>query len=205
MTAPVDARPTLTPRQVQVVAGLARGGTEASIGRALGVARATVHRHVENAARAAGVSGHRHAGLVDFGYRTGVLAGLTPEPRARIVLSPRMADVLDGLARGVGLPEIAVELGLSEGTVRTHAKRLYAALGVGCRAHAVAIGWQCGLLADRDAARPAATRVGEAGIRELWGRWLAGDRVGGGARACLRPMPMAPASGSYRRVNSLSP
>lgn len=31
----------------------------------------------------------------------------------------------------------------------------------------------------RDAARPVATRVGEAGIRELWGRWLSGTGFDG--------------------------
>jgi DNA-binding NarL/FixJ family response regulator len=53
-------------------------------------------------------------------------------------LSPREVDVLGGLARGRLLKEVAVELGVSEHTVKTYLKRIYAKLKVRSSRAAVA-------------------------------------------------------------------
>lgn len=55
------------------------------------------------------------------------------------VLTPRERDVLVCLARGRGAAEIAAELGVSAHTVRTHANKIFAKLGVHSRLEAVAM------------------------------------------------------------------
>jgi DNA-binding NarL/FixJ family response regulator len=53
-------------------------------------------------------------------------------------LSSREREVLAQLARGLTNPEIALELSVSENTVRFHLKHIFAKLGVGNRTEAVA-------------------------------------------------------------------
>ncbi|MEV6833562.1 helix-turn-helix transcriptional regulator [Streptomyces sp. NPDC051133] len=61
-------------------------------------------------------------------------------------LSPRLVDVLQALAAGETLSETATRLSLSEDTVKTHRRRLYARLGARTGAHAVAIASRSELL-----------------------------------------------------------
>jgi DNA-binding CsgD family transcriptional regulator len=60
----------------------------------------------------------------------------TPAPAGR--LTPREREILAWVARGKTNREIAAELYLSPGTVRKHLDNVYAKLGVGSRAGAVA-------------------------------------------------------------------
>jgi two-component system nitrate/nitrite response regulator NarL len=62
------------------------------------------------------------------------------------VLSERERQVLAGFARGCSIPDLAAELYLGTSTVKTHAQRLYAKLGVSDRAAAVAEAMRQGLL-----------------------------------------------------------
>lgn len=55
-----------------------------------------------------------------------------------IALSPRERQMLEGLARGLRYSDLAAELGISIETVRTHLRRTYAKLKVGCRSEAIA-------------------------------------------------------------------
>ncbi len=80
-----------------------------------------------------------------------VATGLAKEIRRHAaqsgpVLSPREREVLQHIARGRSIPEIAAELFLAPSTVKTHAKRLYEKLAVGDRAAAVAEAMRRGLL-----------------------------------------------------------
>ncbi|WP_211323410.1 response regulator transcription factor [Amycolatopsis palatopharyngis] len=61
-------------------------------------------------------------------------------------LSPRRQQVLELLATGATNPQIALALGLSVDTVKTHVKVLLRRLEVVSRAEAVAVGYQRGLL-----------------------------------------------------------
>lgn len=56
---------------------------------------------------------------------------------ARLGLTPAEIDVAEALARGLSNPEIAAELGITRGTVRTHLAHVYAKLGVHSRVRAV--------------------------------------------------------------------
>jgi DNA-binding NarL/FixJ family response regulator len=65
---------------------------------------------------------------------------------AHATLTPRESAVLAGLARGLGNKGIARELGVAEGTVKTHVKGLLGKLGAGSRTHAVRLAQQRGLV-----------------------------------------------------------
>jgi two-component system nitrate/nitrite response regulator NarL len=78
-------------------------------------------------------------------------AGLAGEIRRRgeaqtPVLTPREGEVLNYIAQGHSIPEIAAELFLAPSTIKTHVQRLYEKLGVGDRAAAVAAAMRRGLI-----------------------------------------------------------
>lgn len=139
-------RPLLTRRQTQILAGIARGHSNAQIGTDLGITTAGVHSHVQRICTRLGTSSR--AGLVGHGYRTGILTGLAPEPRPQLTPLPdRLHQVLDAMARGLTNEQIGQELHLAEDTVKRYAQRLYDRLSAtGGRPHAVALAYQHGLL-----------------------------------------------------------
>ena len=142
MTRPVPTR--LSRRQIHMLAGAARGQTNDQIAAALGVKHATVSSTLLRAGRELG-TGSR-AGMVHRAYQEGFLAGLAPEPRPDLHISHAQAAVLRGLAQGCSAQEMAVILHVSPNTVKTHLRKLFTALGATSRSHAVALGWQHGLL-----------------------------------------------------------
>lgn len=80
-----------------------------------------------------------------------IAAGLASEIRLRArndapVLTPREREVLNLIAAGRSLPEIARELILGLTTVKTHVQHLYEKLGVSDRAAAVAEAMRRGLI-----------------------------------------------------------
>jgi DNA-binding CsgD family transcriptional regulator len=66
-------------------------------------------------------------------------------PRTKVP-TPKQLAVLRGIARGLTSAEIAVELGITPHTARTHAYFLQKRMGARNRAHAVALGYDWGLL-----------------------------------------------------------
>ncbi|MGW1998464.1 response regulator transcription factor [Embleya sp. NPDC001921] len=65
-------------------------------------------------------------------------------------LTGRQFDILLGLAHGWTDKRIAGELHIAAYTAKTHVKVLFQALGASNRAHAVAIGYETGLLRNGD-------------------------------------------------------
>lgn len=135
---------TITRQERIVIAGIARGHSTAQIARHLDISRFTIKSHLVRAGGRLGV--RNRAGIVGAAYRTGILAGLKPEPHRPVQLQPREAQVLFGMAYGLDNLTIGMELGLAEDTVKTYAKRLFRKLGAEDRAHAVALGYQHGYL-----------------------------------------------------------
>lgn len=62
------------------------------------------------------------------------------------LLSERELQVLQGMAHGLSNATIGAAHHLSEDTIKTHARRLFKKLGAQDRAHAVAIGYERGIL-----------------------------------------------------------
>lgn len=64
-------------------------------------------------------------------------------------LSPREVEVLRGVADGCTNREIGLRLQVTEDTVKTHMRRIFAKLGARDRAHAVRLGMDGGALDPR--------------------------------------------------------
>jgi DNA-binding NarL/FixJ family response regulator len=150
----------LTPCQIRVIAGLARGHLAHRIATDLGISPRSVHGHILRAAARAELTGRPQPQLVDYAYRHGYLARLEPEQRPQVfALSARLAQTLDCIARGLSVNGIAAELGVGPDTAHEYRRRLYRLLDARTRAHAVAIGWQLGLFGP---ARTVPATVGRA-------------------------------------------
>jgi two-component system, NarL family, response regulator YdfI len=75
-------------------------------------------------------------------------AAITPSNEP-VNLTDRELEVLQSVARGERSKEIAVQLGISERTVKAHLASIYSKLGVDSRAAAIAVAAQMGLLASQ--------------------------------------------------------
>ena len=64
-------------------------------------------------------------------------------------LTPRQADILHGLCRGLSNAEIGARLHISEDSVKTTAKHLFIRLGARNRTHAVALAYSAGRIQVR--------------------------------------------------------
>ncbi|MFF0445003.1 response regulator [Streptomyces sp. NPDC004609] len=69
------------------------------------------------------------------------------------VLTPREREVLTLMGHGLSNNELAVELTLSEATVKTHVARIFAKLTLRDRAQAVVLAYETGLVSPGEAAR----------------------------------------------------
>lgn len=83
--------------------------------------------------------------------------GSQPQPASPVVpvgiLTVRESQILAGIARGLSSHQLGRELGVSTDTVKSTASRMFRKLGVGDRAHAVAVAYKTGLLpVDRQVA-----------------------------------------------------
>lgn len=70
------------------------------------------------------------------------LSQYLPQP----ALSPREAEVLSFVAKGLSNREVAEQLGTSEGTIRIHVQHILSKLNAGDRTHAVTIALERGIL-----------------------------------------------------------
>ncbi|MGH3671395.1 MAG: response regulator [Pseudonocardiaceae bacterium] len=70
----------------------------------------------------------------------------TPTPAEMEQLTPREREVLSLMARGLSNADVAIELFISEATVKTHLARIMMKLGVREKAQAVAAAYQTGLV-----------------------------------------------------------
>jgi NarL family two-component system response regulator YdfI len=81
--------------------------------------------------------------LAQMNHSSGASQSIQP-----VNLTDRELEVLRSVARGDRSKEIAVQLGISERTVKAHLASIYNKLGVDSRAAAIAIAAQMGLLAS---------------------------------------------------------
>jgi DNA-binding CsgD family transcriptional regulator len=71
-----------------------------------------------------------------------------PEVEEKPVLSPRQQEVLNFLKDGLTNPEIAVQLGVTERTVKAHCQEVFDRLGARNRTAAVAAAMRLGIVDD---------------------------------------------------------
>ena len=79
-------------------------------------------------------------------------AGVPRDPAVLDDLTAREHEVLVLVARGMTNGEIAAHLFLSEGTVKTHVKRIFAKLGLRDRTQAVILAYEVGLVRPGESA-----------------------------------------------------
>ncbi|WP_329214852.1 LuxR C-terminal-related transcriptional regulator [Streptomyces sp. NBC_01485] len=135
---------TLTPRDVEVIAGYARGHTVARIARRLYVSEETVRSRTHAMCKRLDIKGARQAALVDYAYRHGHLPVASRETAG--ALSQRLTQVLDCTARGLGHRATAAELRLSVATVRGHREQLRRCFQAQSLAQVVARAWEAGVM-----------------------------------------------------------
>jgi DNA-binding NarL/FixJ family response regulator len=138
----------LTPRQRMVLAALADGLTYQQAAAGLDISINTLRSVLDAARFSMGLKGAEavtSTRLLSVAVLSGQLA-LEPLDGPAPRLTPRMHDILVGLARGWTSARIAAELVLAEDTVKTHLLRMLRRMGARNRVHAVALGFRYGLL-----------------------------------------------------------
>jgi len=76
------------------------------------------------------------------------------QPNPLTALTARESEVLQCMVDGLSRPEIAIRLGLSSNTVRTHTQNLIAKLGVHSTLESVALALRHGIRASSDGRKP---------------------------------------------------
>lgn len=136
-------RPALDATELRAVELVARGYTDAAIGRELFMATRMVKELLSQVGTKLGT--RDRAGIVG----AAILAGLLRVPVRHAVpdgFSAGQFEVLVRIARGMSNAQIAAELGVSLQAVKSRVCRLLALLGACSREEAVVAGVACGAL-----------------------------------------------------------
>ncbi|MGW5736976.1 MULTISPECIES: response regulator transcription factor [Streptomyces] len=137
----------LAPKDLKVIAGLARGHQLAQIGADLKTPARTLRNRTGRLARRLGLAGAPSPSLVNYAYQHGYLAALAPEPRDHLrPLTATETQTLEHIAQGLSVEQAASHLVISRHTLNSRRRALYLRLSAHTAAHAVALGWQHGLL-----------------------------------------------------------
>ena len=137
-------RPPFTARTVAVVELIAAGVPRREIAARLGVGEGVVWRESRHARRC--LHARNEASLVNRAIRAGVI---TAEPGTPAPLERSLIVTLEMVAAGCSNAEIAARLWLSVDGVKFRLTTILARLDARDRAHAVAVGWQRGILRDQ--------------------------------------------------------
>lgn len=142
MTAPAQAAPQVTDRDVDILAGAARGLSRRDLGHRMGL----TEKHIQNRLRTLGrrfqLPRADQGAIINYAYQHGLLQHLEPEARTAVFLPDRQREVLKLLCYGLTNQEIGNRLFIAEFTVKTHVAALLKAIGARTRAHAVALEYQ---------------------------------------------------------------
>ncbi|WP_030745716.1 helix-turn-helix transcriptional regulator [Streptomyces sp. NRRL S-31] len=142
MNTPSSAEP-LSGIMKRALEYLAEGhGREATAWK-LGVSRRTFYREADEACRQLGVRGLNFAALLNRAISKKLI---TVAPRDHVTLTKLQDEILHLIAAGYHTPEIAKLCGMSPSGAKYHVTRIARALKATNRLHAVALGWQCGIL-----------------------------------------------------------
>jgi DNA-binding CsgD family transcriptional regulator len=131
--------------EVRIIAELALGRRTRHIAAQLGLTDAALKSRITYTARRLNIRGLKHPQLVHHASGHGYLAVPTP-PDNPLCLPLREAQSLTALTRGLSVAQTAAELGIAYDTANMQRRTLYRRLDAHTGAHAVALGWQLGLL-----------------------------------------------------------
>jgi DNA-binding NarL/FixJ family response regulator len=146
LAAVADAPPVLvltTFEDDEILAGALRAGADGFLLK--GVPAEDLQRAVRAVAAGDSWLDPAVTGRVLTAYRDGAPSPAPPSELDR--LTPREREVLVLIGTGLSNPEIAAELVLGEGTVKTHVGHVFAKLGLRDRAAAVVFAFDAGLVA----------------------------------------------------------
>ena len=147
---PRRLRRPLTAREIEVLALIADGKTNEEVAARLGIARHTVKSHMAHILDALGAMNSAHS--VAIAHCRGDFS-----PRCRMAWNPdvsyREVQVLEGVAVGMTDVQVGRKLWVSQHTIKSHLRRIYAKLGVCSRAQAVDTAFRSGLLVARTPGR----------------------------------------------------
>lgn len=156
MNAGTTPQGRLTPAQIAVIAGYARGHGTERVAAELGISPRAVRGHVHRATRRLQLSGRSLAALVDHAYQYDDFTGypdlaVKTQPVPPAFRLPRsLVRTLQCIARGLSTSGTAQELGVGKTTVREYRRRLWTQFGTTQPARAVALGRQWRLLGPAD-------------------------------------------------------
>ncbi|MDW6057874.1 helix-turn-helix transcriptional regulator [Streptomyces sp. FXJ1.4098] len=153
----------LSPRQREVLGLMASGMTNLEVAAELGMSSSAVADHLAHAGRKLGSS--ERPGMVHAAYTRGELDPPERVLRVRAEVTSRERWILQGLADGRTLEEIAAGSGLYVRVVRADARALRARLRAKSTAHLITRAWQESLLGP-ESAQPAAETSGVSTGRE---------------------------------------
>ncbi|CCK32130.1 hypothetical protein BN159_7751 [Streptomyces davaonensis JCM 4913] len=154
--------PSLSPQEREALLGIARGKTTAETAADMGVSERTVNTHI---LRIGGKLGTLEcAAMVELAYQQHHLD--VPDPVDHVVSLPaEQRSILNGLAGGKTIEQIAADEQRPLSDVRRDARRMLRTLGASSAPYAVTRGWQFGLLgptANPERSRDVAAVAGSA-------------------------------------------
>ncbi|OIJ97763.1 hypothetical protein BIV25_13225 [Streptomyces sp. MUSC 14] len=139
------ARVRLSPRERQVVEGLAKGLPLTEVAQALDIRDGTASAYLLNAKRRLhGVS--ENAAAVAVGYVTKAITLPTLLDPDTLTLPEEQRDLVPLIAMGMTVAQMAEELKRPQGLVSRDGRALTRGLGARNRAHIVTLAWQYRIL-----------------------------------------------------------
>ncbi|MEV6810517.1 LuxR C-terminal-related transcriptional regulator [Streptomyces sp. NPDC051129] len=150
----------LTDRARVIIEHLAKGDRRNETAHILDISRSSLRREIATACRKLNIP-VRSTAAVNSAISKGIISLPPGEP---VDLTKEQIDVLRLIAAGHDTRELAVIYGIATNTVKYHVGRIMKALGAKNRAHAVALGWQRGILGPPEkppsSSAPAASPAG---------------------------------------------
>ncbi|MHC3474891.1 response regulator transcription factor [Streptomyces sp. 7R007] len=134
---------SLSPHERQALLGISRGRTTAETAVDLGVSECTVKTYLHRIGGELGTQ--ERAAMVDLAYRHHHLDVPAPVTHAFLLPAGQQA-ILEGLAGGKNIEQIADDTKRPLSDLRKDARRMLRTLGASTAAYAVTRGWQLGLL-----------------------------------------------------------
>ncbi|MEU6379527.1 helix-turn-helix transcriptional regulator [Streptomyces sp. NPDC046909] len=154
--------PSLSAQEREALLGIARGKTTAETAADMGVSESTVKTYLIRIGGKLGTL--ERAAMVNLAYRHHHLD--TPSPvDSKVQLPTEQRAVLDRLAGGRTVEEMAADEQRPLSDVRKDARRMLRGLGASSAAHAITRGWQLGFLgtaAGAEGSRDIAAMAGSA-------------------------------------------